>query len=236
MTDDVGNSNWDIMGELDGIALDAPAAKAIPVGTYALKIKKVQRKTFDPPKGSGADKGGAVISVEYEIVGGAAEGAASYIGRKLYTDYTWAVPTKTMTDANGVTTHEVVPNFDSVEKLMLEKGLSAEDATAKNVDGIKQKLTIGKTNFKKVINAAGFIDPKDMKPGDSNTKRVEAETAVVITPDLQFNIGMLEGRVIMGSTKLGMEKVNKKGEKVQYLEVKNTWDYDPAKVGDLATA
>lgn len=225
-----GTMQFDVMGELDGITIDNPKAKPIPVDTYALKIKKVQIKKFDPPKDSGADQGGSVYSVEYEIASG------DYAGRKLYTDYKRSVPTKTITDADGHVTHEIVPNWASVEKLITENGLSTEDAVAKHVAGIAESVVIGKTNFKKVVNAAGFIDPKDMKPGDSNTKRVEAETAVVITPDLGFNLSMLEGRIVMGSTKLGFERTTKSGEKVQYLEVKNTWDYDPAKVGDLVTA
>jgi hypothetical protein len=227
------SNTWDIMGELDGITLDSPSAKPIPVGTYALRVKKIQRKTFDPPKDSGADKGGSVINVEYEIVAGLAADAHNYKGRKLYTDYTWDVPTR-LNPETGL--REIVPNFKSVEKLMEEKGLSAEEATAKNIDGIKQKQEIGKGKVKKLINAAGFIDPRDMKPGDENTKRVEAETAVVITPDLGFNITMLEGKVVMASTELGFERTTKDGKKVQYLEVKNTWDYNPAKVGDLVTA
>jgi hypothetical protein len=40
----------------------------------------------------------------------------------------------------------------------------------------------------------------------------------------------------MASTELGFERTTKDGKKVQYLEVKNTWDYNPAKVGDLVTA
>lgn len=210
MTEDL---TIDVMGDLDGVELDSGGG-AMPAGDYPLRIVKVEPRVsqFKP---EGAATGWKKMSVEFSVANG------DFEGRTLYSDFNWTAPR----DEDG----KIVPSENKMASLQAD-GLSADEALDKARSGSEKAEQIGKQQFKKLMNAAGYIDMKDTKPGDENLRRIEAGLAVPVPDD--FDISMLERRLVMARTK-SVTRSKQDGSERTYQEVKSVWDVDPSKVGDL---
>ena len=201
-------SDFNPMGDLAETTINTGGP--MKPGDYPATIMSVEKTTSEK-------SGWTQMVVEMSIANGEFE------GRKLTTRYLWDQPR----NSDGV----IIPTDEKVGIKMANDGnLSYEEAEEAVLNGWVTAVKIGKEGFKKLINAAGFIDMKDTKPGDKNITRIEAGLATEIPDD--FTLDTLVGRVIMVATKTGTN-TNTGNE---YQEVKRVWDVNPAEVGDLATA
>lgn len=156
----------DIFGtDLDNVDLyEKKATWPVEKSSHPVRIVEVTEKTFDSRE-TNAVKGWTKKNVKLEVANG------DLAGKPLFMDFFWDPPR----DSEG----NVVPSTTSVEQHKAD-GKDSTEAYELAQEGSKKAATIGKQNFLKLMNAAGFIRVKDTKPGDKNMTRVQEGLAVLM--------------------------------------------------------